>query len=224
VTVVVTPTALPPTATLALPTITPIPTIAITTVVPSPTTAAAVKPTTAAVATKAGPTATRRPTTPAAPVAPAPTRTAVALKYAAPTPVSPIFDESVGRKDERHYPADVLRFEWQSVGALGGNECYQIRVDMVPGQGDTFLQCDASATQAGLGSVASFTLNKPTQAGPNYSALLPTSAGETFVNWSVQVVRDDGKGTLASDPGGGRHNTTPLSPKSNTVKFLLKGG
>lgn len=224
ITVIVTPTQLPPTATVGLPTITPIPTIAVATVSPVATTAT-VKPTVAPAATKAGPTATRRPTTPAAPVAPAATNTAVAAnKYAAPVPLRPIYDQSRGQTDERHYPADTLQFVWQSVGSLQGGECYQIRVDMVPGQGDTFLQCDSSATQAGVGAGVSFTLNKPSQVGPNYSALLPLSAGESNVNWSVLVVRDNGKGTGASDPSGARHSTTPLSPKSQTVSFLLKGG
>ncbi len=223
ITVIVTPTQLPPTATVALPTITPIPTLAVATVAPVATTAA-VKPTAAPAATKAGPTATRRPTTPAAPVPAATNTVVVANKYGAPVPIRPIYDQSRGQTDERHYPADTLQFVWQSVGSLQGNECYQIRVDMVPGQGDTFLQCDQSATQVGVGSPASFTLNKPNQAGPNYSALLPLSAGECNVNWNVQVVRDNGKGTGASDPSGQRHSTTPLSPKSPTVSFLLKGG
>ncbi len=223
ITVIITPTALPPTATVALPTITPIPTIAVATVPPAPTTAA-VKPTAVPAATKAGPTATRRPTTPAAPVAVATNTVVAANKYPAPVPVRPIYNQATGQTDERHYPADTLQFIWQSVGSLQGDECYQIRVEMVPGQGDTFLQCDPSATQVGAGSNASFTLNKPNQAGPNYSALWPLNAGECNVNWTVQVVKDNGKGTGAQDPTGQRHSTTPLSPKSTTVFFLLKGG
>lgn len=221
ITVVITATPPPPTATVSQPTITPIPTLAITATVPVATPVPP-KPTNTPVTPR--PAVTRTPTK-AAPVATT-APTAVPLKYAAPRIIGPVFDEGLGRKDERHYPADVLKFEWQSVGPLQGNECYLIRVDMVPGQGDAFLQCDPSSTgtQAPLGATASFILNKPNQAGPNYAALLPTSAGETNVNWYVQVVRDNGKGTGAQTGDGVRHNTVPLSPKSNTVMFLLKGG
>ncbi len=212
VTVVITVTPPPATATSA-PTLTPIPTVAAT----APVTAT-VKPTATAGAPR--PTSTRTRT----PVAVAPTSTTAPNKYAAPKIVGPIFDEALGRKDERHYPGDALIFQWQSVGALGANECYMIRVDMNPGQGDAFLQCDAGqATQLGAGGTAQFTLYQPNRGGPNYSSLLPTNVGDTTVNWYVQVVHDDGKGNGPTDPGGVRHAVTPLGPKSNTVMFLLKG-
>ncbi len=212
VTVVITVTPVPATATSAA-TLTPIPTLAAT-VPASPT----VKATTVSGPPK--PTATKKPTTPAV----TPTNTAVPLKYAAPKLVGPIYDLALGRKDERHYPGDALIFQWQSVGNLGPSECYMIRVDMNPGQGDAFLQCDpAKATQLTAGATAQFMLNQPNRGGPNYSSLLPTTVGDTTVNWYVQVVRDDGKGNGPTDPSGGRHAVTPLSPKSNTAMFLLKG-
>ncbi len=213
VTVVITVTPAPATATSA-PTQTLAPTVSVATATPTPTVKA-----TAAVA-KAAATATKKPTT--APVAP--TNTAVALKYPAPTLLHPIYDLGLGVRDERHYPGDALIFQWQSVGPLSGNECYLIRVDMNPGQGDSFLQCDAGqATQLGVGALAQFVLYQPNRGGPNYSSLLPTTVGDTTVNWYVQLVRDNGKGNGPSDASGVRHAVTPLSPKSNTVMFFLKG-
>ncbi|MBI4785863.1 MAG: hypothetical protein HY782_02315 [Chloroflexi bacterium] len=215
ITVVITQTPLPRTATPAQPSITPIPTLVLTATVPVAT--PIVKATTASTPR---PAASRTPTRPAATAMP----TAIPLKYAAPRLIGPVFDVDSGRRDERHYPADVLKFEWQSVGTLGEGECYLVHVEMIPGQGDSFLQCDPRlATQVGAGAMASFTLNKPTQVGPNYSALIPTQVGDTTVHWYVQVVKDLGKGPGASAPDGVRHTVAPLSPKSSTFQFPLKG-
>jgi hypothetical protein len=152
-------------------------------------------------------------------VAPSP----LPLRYPAPRLIGPVNDPGLGRRDERHNPADTLVFQWQSVGALGGNECYALRVDLSPGQGDSFLQCDAGlATQLVQGATAQFTLYRPGQAGPNYAGLLPPEASDTTVSWSVQVVKDLGKGTGPASPDGTRHNVAPLSPKSSVYQFPLK--
>ncbi len=180
-------------------------------------------PTAAVTATSAKPTSTRRP---------APTRTATPLpvtpttaanKYSAPRPISPIYDLGIPRKDERHFPADTLVFQWAGVGGLQGNECYQVNVVFTPGQSDTFLaDC---ADQTPIPSPVSFTLNKPNGPGPNYSSLLPFPIANVTVTWWVTVVRDDGKaGSGAFGADGSRHKTTPLSPSSNHVEFPLKGG
>lgn len=218
VTVVITATLPPPTATVSVPTITPIPTLAITTTVPVTT---SVKPTNTPGAPK--PTATRRPAT-ATPVPQSVAPSPLPLKYAAPRLIGPVNDPGLGRRDERHYPADTLVFQWLSVGALGANECYALRVDLSPGQGDSFLQCDAGqATQLAQGATAQFTLYRPGQAGPNYASLLPVDVGDTTVSWSIQVVKDLGKGTGPASPDGVRHNIAPLSPKSSVFQFPLKG-
>ncbi|HEX9076890.1 MAG TPA: hypothetical protein VF932_13995 [Anaerolineae bacterium] len=217
VTVIITATLPPPTATAPVPTITPIPTLAITTTVPVTT---SVKPTNTPGAPR--PTATRRPAT-ATPVPAVVPPSPVPLKYAAPRLIGPVNDPGLGRRDERHNPADTLIFQWMATGPLGENECYSVRVDMNPGQGDAFLTCDSSVTQLTPGSIAQFTLYRPGQAGPNYAGLLPPEVGDTAVSWSVQVVKDLGKGTGPSAPDGVRHNVAPLSPKSSTFQFPLKG-
>ncbi len=215
ITVVITPTALPPTATPLPATITPIPTIAVTPTV-QVSTPVALKATAAPVTPRA--TATKKPVTTTVPVTP--TATVLPVKYTAPSPIEPIFNDN--RKDERHFPGDALTFKWASLGGLNGDECYSLRVDFVPAtgpavaRGDTFLtNCgDQTAKDYPVG----FTLNKPTSVGPNYSALLPESS-EIWVNWTVTVVRD-----LGAKAGETKHATAPVSPTSAKVQFLLKGG
>jgi hypothetical protein len=215
VTVVITATNPPPTATTTAPTITPIPTLALTTTVPVTT------PVTAkATATRGTPraTATKKPVTPT--VAAATTAaTAVPLKFAAPTLLEPRWVE--GQKDERHFPGDALIFKWNSVGGLNGDECYSVRVDMVPvsasvvSRGDSFLvRC---GDQTPKDYAVTFTLNQPHQGGPNYGSLLPDTQ-EIWVYWTVTVVKD-----LGLKAGTQQHNTTPLSPASSKAQFLLKG-
>jgi hypothetical protein len=152
-----------------------------------------------------------------------PTPTAVALRYPVPVLIGPIYGAT--RKDERHYPADAIIFEWKSEGPLQGDECYQINVTFNPGGSDSYIQCDpAQATQIAQGLPSRFTLNSPRQGGLNYGSLLPTTSGDTTVNWNVLVVRDDGPGTGPIGSNGTRHKVTPLSPKSETAQFPLKGG
>ncbi len=213
VTVVITPTPQPPTPT-SLPTPTEVlPTAPLTVTVPTDTPAA----------TSTRPRVTPRATATRKASPPAATPSAVALRYPAPVIIGPVYNAN--RKDERHYPADALIFTWQSVTPLQGNECYQINVVFSPGGTDTYIQCDpAKATQVGQGLPAQFTLNSPRQGGLNYGSLLPTTTGDTTVNWNVLVVKDDGAGTGPIDSNGTRHKTTPLSPKSDTAQFPLKGG
>ncbi len=218
VTVVITATLPPPTATQPVPTITPIPTIALTTTVAA-NTPVAVKPTNTAGAPR--PTATRRPNTPTT-VAVAATATPLPNKYPGPRLIGPVYDPGLGRLDERHNPGDTLVFQWMAVGPLGPNECYVLRVDFTPGQGDAFLICDSSLTQAAPGATVQFTLYKPTQAGPNYAGLLSPESGDATVKWYVQVAKDQGKGTGPSDPSGVRHNVIFLSPRSSVYQFPLK--
>jgi len=206
ITVVVTATPPPATAAPAQPT--PTLTVATTT-----TATVALQPTQAPVTPK--PSATKKPTVPAPTVTPTP----VPLTRSAPKLIGPNFNPDLGRKDERHSPSDALVFEWESIGPLGPNECYMIRVDFEPGAGDSFLQCDPSETQKAQSQTTRFTLNQPTHGGPNYSGLLPDPPNDLTVKWSVTIVRDDGVG-----PDGVHHKTTPLSPKSDTFQFLLKSG
>ncbi len=115
-------------------------------------------------------------------------------------------------------------FQWQAVGPLGQNECYVVRLDVNPGGGDSFLQCDPSATGAGATKVVNYVLQRPGFTGPNYSGLLAKDASQATVSWYVQVVRDDGTaatGAYAVD--GSRHKVTPLSPRSTVFQFPLFG-
>ncbi|MBI3914508.1 MAG: hypothetical protein HY327_10050 [Chloroflexi bacterium] len=166
-----------------------------------------------------GPTNTRRPAT--ATIAPqgtaVPSATIFVQKYPAVRLIGPVFIvDAGGRKDERHFPSDALTFEWESVGGLGGGECYMITVALKPGAGDSFLNnCES---QIGKAQTVRFTLNQPSRAGPNYGSLLPNPSGDTTVSWFITIVRDDG---LAAD--GAHHKFTPLSPPSDLFSFPFKG-
>ncbi len=213
ITVIVTATPPPATDTPSAPTITPLPTIGVTTTVPAAPTS---KPTTAP-----KPAATKKP---AVPVATA-TATAAPLTRNAPVLIGPDYDPGIGRKDERHTPADALIFQWQSIGPLGPNECYMIRVDFVPGAGDSFLQCDPQWTQKAAAQTTQFILYQPGRGGPNYSGLLPNPPTDLTVKWYVTVVRDLGAGVGPVDPvTGTRHKVVPESPASSVFQFLLKAG
>jgi hypothetical protein len=213
ITVIITATPPPETATSAAPSITPLPTVNVTTTVQAAVTEA--KPTVAG-ATKPAVVATKKPTAPLATTA---TNTSGPLTLPAPVLVSPNFNPEQGRKDERHSPSDALVFEWQSINPLSVGVCYQVRVDFTPGAGDTFLQCDPNESQKARALTVRFTLNQPRYPSPNYGSLLPNPPNDLTVKWFVTVVRDDGVG-----PDGMHHKTTPLSPKSETFQFLLKGG
>jgi hypothetical protein len=221
ITVVITATQPPPTATSAAPTITPLPTIAAN--VTPPTVAPTAKPSNTPGPAK--PTATKKP---AVAVATA-TQTPLPLTSPAPVLIRPNFDPNTGQKDERHSPSDALIFEWQSIGPLGPNVCYMARIDFVPtneqpGGGDAFLQCDPQWTQKAQSQTVQFVLNQPGHTGLNYSGLLPNPPTDLWVKWYITVVADQGAGTGPQDPNGTRHKVSPLSAKSQTFQFLLKGG
>lgn len=210
ITVIVTATVPPPLPTLAVPTLTPVATAEVIATVPVTT----------PVATKATPVpgtpkqaATKKPTV--APTKAAVAPTAIPVKYAAPTPLEPIFGN--GRTDSRHYPGEDLVFKWTGVASLAPDECYLVSVTFNPGQGDQFLtQCGNSP--AAIGAPVPFTLNRPNRTSPTYSSLLPNAGQDLTVVWSVTVVKD-----LGLKPDGVHHNTAPLSPPSSPVSFLLKG-
>jgi hypothetical protein len=221
ITVIVTATPLPPTATSAAPTITPLPTVGVTETVQAATTST--KPTNTPGAPK--PTATKSP----AVAAKTATQTALPLTLPAPVLNGPNFNPDQGRKDERHSPSDALTFEWQSISPLGQNVCYMIRVDFVPtneqpGAGDAFLQCDPTETTKAQAQIVRFTMYRPGSSGLNYAGLLPNPPTDLWVKWYVTVVADQGAGAGPQDPSGTRHKVAPLSPKSDTFQFLLKGG
>lgn len=215
ITVVVTATPPPATETPAAPIITPLPTVVVSQTL---VTATLAKPTSEPVATK--PAATKKPAPPPASATPSP----IPLTLPAPVLIGPDFNPDQGHKDERHFPADALIFEWQSIGPLGANVCYMIRVDFVPGAGDSFLQCDSQWTQKAQAQTVQFILYQPNRTGPTYGGLLPNPPGDLTVKWSVTVVAEQGQGNGPVDPRDGtRHKVVPLSPKSDTFQFPFKG-
>jgi hypothetical protein len=223
ITVIVTATPPPPTATSAAPSITPLPTVNVTTTVQAAVTEA--KPTVVA-PTKAPVVATKKPAPPAASATPSP----LPLTLPAPVLVGPNFNPNTGQKDERHSPSDALVFEWQSINPLGPNVCYMIRVDFLPtnnqpGAGDAFLQCDPAETQKAQSQTVRFTMYRPGSSGLNYAGLLPNPQTDLWVKWYATIVADQGLGAGPQDAATGiRHKVAPLSPKSDTFQFLLKGG
>jgi len=210
ITVVVTATPPPMTAT-PLP---PPPTQVLPTQVLTPTVASApATPTRVAAVNTPRPAATRTPTRPAV----APTATSLPIKFAAPKLLNLNYDLDKGVKDERHFPADALVFQWEAITGLGGDECYLVTVSFEPGQRDSFLTgCGNSFTKEVPRNPAEFKLNSPNQLGPNYSSLLP-QAGEFWAYWWVTVVKHTG-----TRPDG-KPNTLPISPDSGKHKFLMKG-
>jgi hypothetical protein len=221
ITVIITAVPPPPTATSAAPSITPLPTVGVTETVQAAT---PIKPTNTPGTPK--PTATKKPVV----VAPTATPTPLPLTLPAPKLVGPNFNPDTGQKDERHTPSDALTFEWQSISPLGSNVCYEIRVDLLPtngqpGTGDAFMQCDTNETTKAQAQTVRFTLFQPNHTGVTYSGLLPNPSTDLWVQWYVTVVADQGAGAGPFDSISGiRHKVMPLSPKSETYKFLLKGG
>jgi len=223
ITVIITATPPPSTATLSAPSITPLPTVNVTTT--AQTAATETKPTAVAGATKPAVVATKKPTAPlATTVAPSP----LPLTLPAPKLVRPNFSQDTGQRDESHSPSDSLVFVWESISPLAQNVCYMIRVDFLPtnnqpGTGDAFLQCDPTQTTKVQSQGVSFTLYRPGYAAVNYSGLLPNPPTDLLVKWSVTVVADQGPGTGPTDAATGiRHKVVPLSPKSDTFQFPLK--
>jgi hypothetical protein len=216
ITVVITATPPPATATPPQPSITPIPTVAITATVVAPTKAAVVT----AVSSSARPAPTRTPTKPAA----SPTASALPIKFAAPVLTRPIWTED--QKDEVKFPGGAIVFDWQSVGGLGGDECYLIQANtepVNPGPGigvaaDYWLVNCGDQTPKGYS--VKFVLESPNRVGPQptYSSLL-LQTSQMWAHWSVSVVKNLGQ----CDPGYTYHcKYAPISP-SNKAYFLFKG-
>jgi hypothetical protein len=217
ITVIVTQTPLPPTATSAAPTVTPMPTLPLTATVTAATPTQAV----AKATTAPRPAATRTPTKPAI----APTATALPLKFGAPRLNRPVWTEN--QKDEAKFPGGAIILDWQSVGGLGSDECYLIRVStepVNPGPGigvasDYWMTLCGDQTAAGAS--VKFTLESPNRPGnaPNYGSIL-LNTSEMWANWSVTVVKNLGD----CDPSYRYHcKTAPLSPPGQG-RFLFKGG
>ena len=226
ITVIVTATLPPVTATSPLPIITPVPTVGETKPAQA-TDVAKSASSSASSASRPVATATRRATLVTPAVVP-PTFTPVPIKYAAVEMIGPVFDESIPRKDSRSTSEDIV-FNWRSVAPLGPNECYAIRVDVTPGQGETFLMCDLHETQKGPGVEIKWVLWRPRNGSPNFSSLLTVSPSSQTISWSVIVVKDDGQGGTGTNSAfyaadGFRHKTAPLSPASRTYKFPFNGG
>lgn len=216
ITVIITATPPPPTATSPAPTVTPMSTLPLTaTVAVATPTQAAVKP------TVARPAATRTPTRPAIP----PTMTALPMKFGAPSLNRPVWTEN--QKDEAKFPSGAIILDWKSVGGLGGDECYLIRIStepVNPGPGigvasDYWLTLCGDQTAAGAS--VKFILESPNRPGnaPNYGSIL-LNTNEMWANWSVTVVKNLGD----CDPSYRYHcKTAPISPPGQG-RFLFKGG
>ena len=222
ITVVVTATPLPVTQTPPLPTWTP--TLAVTTTATATSTGAP-QPTKAAVATK--PAATSKP------AAATLTATALPLKYGAPTLIRPLFEPpaNTGQKDEVRFDSDDIDFRWRPIDGLGGDECYLLKLTSqatnpvaVPGShSDSFVvRCGSQPRtddEIRLGEVR-FTLNSPRKGlGPSYDSIKLGTANEMWVFWTITVVKNLGQ-CPADNPY--RCKTAPLSPPSETGKFLFK--
>ncbi len=216
ITVVITATPLPATATPPQPSLTPIPTVAITTTVVAPTKAAV----TTVVSSSARPVPTRTPTKPAA----SPTATALPIKFGAPSLTRPIWTEN--QKDEVKFPGGAIVFDWQSVGGLGGDECYLLQVNtepVNPGPGigvasDYWLVHCGDQTPKGYS--VKFVLESPNRVGPqpNYNSLL-LQTSQMWAHWSITVVKNLGQ----CDPNYTYHcKYAPLSPAGQGT-FLFKG-
>lgn len=218
ITVIVTATLPPPTATSAAPTVTPMATLPLTstTVTATPTQAIAK----AATATR--PPATRTPTRPAV----TPTATALPMKFGAPSLNRPVWTEN--QKDEAKFPGGAIILDWQSVGGLGGDECYLVQIatePVNPGPGIEGSRSDYWVTHCGdqtaTGASVKFTIESPNRIGsaPNYGSIL-LNTDQMWANWSVTVVKNLGQ----CDPSYSYHcKTAPISPPGKN-RFLFKGG
>lgn len=217
VTVIITATPLPPTATSAAPTVTAMPTLPLTATVTAATPTQGV----AKVATATRPAATRTPTKPAV----VPTATALPLKFGAPSLNRPVWTET--QKDEAKFPGGAIILDWKSVGGLGSDECYLVRVTtepVNPGPGigtksdEWVVHC---GNQTAVGASVKFTLESPNRPGgaPHYNSIL-LNTNEMWANWSITVVKNLGD----CNPDYKYHcKTAPLSPPGQG-RFLFKGG
>ncbi|MBM3127686.1 MAG: hypothetical protein FJ009_03525 [Chloroflexi bacterium] len=219
ITVIITATPPPPTATSVAPTVTPMPTLPLTSTVAAVTTPtqAVAKATTAPRAA-----ATRTATKPGV----APTATALPLKFGAPALNRPVWTET--QKDEAKFPGGAIILDWKSVGGLGGEECYLIRITTEPvnpapgidsNRSDYWI--DKCGDQTGAGASVKFTLEPPRLVGaaPNYGSIL-LNTNEMWATWTVTVVKNLGD----CDPSYRYHcKTAPISPPGQG-RFLFKGG
>jgi hypothetical protein len=214
ITVIITATLPPETATSAAPTITRLPTLATTETAPAPTKAAAATSVPRA-------TATLRPPT----VAATATTSPIPIKFGAPTLNRPLWTEN--QKDEVKFPGGAIILDWQSVGGLGGDECYLVQITTEPTnpaaavgtKSDYWITNCGDQTQHGFS--VKMTLESPNRIGPlpNYASLL-LDTNEMWANWSITVVKNLGqceasyvyhcKWAPIGHPGRGR--------------FLFKGG
>ncbi|MCI0475678.1 MAG: hypothetical protein L0Y55_05480 [Anaerolineales bacterium] len=218
ITVIITATPPPPTATSVAPTVTPMPTLPLTsTVVAATPTQAVAKATTAP-----RPAATRTATKPGV----APTATALPLKFGSPRLTRPIWTEN--QKDEAKFPGGAIILDWQSIGGLGSDECYLVRITTEPvnpapgidsNRSDYWV--DKCGDQTGAGASVKFTLEPPRLVGaaPNYGSIL-LNTNEMWATWTVTVVKNLGD----CDPSYKYHcKTAPISPPGQG-RFLFKGG
>ena len=217
ITVVITATLPPPTATSAAPTVTPMPTLPLT------STVSAATPTTQAVAKVATP----RPAASRTPTKPAVTHTATALpmKFGAPSLTRPIWTDD--QKDEAKFPSGAIILDWKSVGGLGGDECYVVQVatePVNPGAGigaasDYWVALCGDQTPAATS--IKFTLESPNRIGsaPNYGSIL-LNTDQMWATWTITVVKNQGQ----CDPSYQFHcKWAPISPPGRG-RFLFKGG
>lgn len=214
ITVVITPTPLPPTATPSQPTLTPIPTVAVTSTIP------AVLPTATRVAAATKPPVVRTATKPAI----APTATALPLKFAATGLIEPLWQPpwNETQRDEVKFPGSAMIFKWRAAGGLGGDECYLLSATStpinanLPPHSDSFLVHCGDQTQRDY--PVSFVLLQPNKGGPNYSSLM-MDASEMWITWTVTVVKN-----LGQCVDQYKCKFAPISPPSLQGRFLFKGG
>ena len=214
ITVVITATQPPPTATPAQPTMTSIPTVALTVTTPV-TTPVVIAQATKAPVTTPKPAATKAPTK----IVATTTATALPMKFGTPTLTSPIWSN----KDERRFEADDLIFRWRPVGGLQGDECYLLNVSseaVNPGPG-IGTGADYFVVNCGNGSGPTdrdvqFTLFSPKRGGPSYASIeLHT---DMWVHWSITVVKNLGQ----CDAANSYHcKSAPISPtQTDYFRFI----
>jgi hypothetical protein len=217
ITVIITATPPPATATSSAPTVTPMPTLPLTSTVAAATPTQAV-----AKATTAPRTPTRTPTKPGVP----PTATALPIRFGAPNLTRPIWTDN--HKDQATFPGGAIVLDWQSVGGLGGDECYLVQITTEPVNPGPGIDSNRSdywlvwcGDQTATGVSVKFTLESPNRVGaaPNYSSIT-LNTDQMWANWSVTVVKNQGQ----CDASYQYHcKWAPISPPGKG-RFLFKGG